>query len=83
MIERISVYIIQARNAAKYGATALLLFSDPHTDTREGKDTVYPDSWWLPTDGVQRGALRKNRGDSLTPGYPAKGQGHFIHSILI
>ncbi|GFO49279.1 N-acetylated-alpha-linked acidic dipeptidase 2-like [Plakobranchus ocellatus] len=42
-----------------------------YTGMRSGDTRVYPETWWLPPDGVQRGNIFSGDGDPLTPGYPA------------
>ncbi|KAH9509170.1 Aminopeptidase naaladl1 [Bulinus truncatus] len=56
-----------------YGATGVVIFSDPVDSTGMGRGDprVYPDTWWLPPKGVQRGTLSVWKGDVLTPGYPS------------
>ena len=49
-----------------------MLYSDPADYAVDGVEQVYPNSWWLPDTGVQRGSLNVN-GDVLTPGYPSTG----------
>ena len=52
------------------------MYSDPadYTGLNDGDDRVYPDTWWLPPDGVQRGSVFTGAGDPLTPGYPSNGE---------
>ncbi|XP_055880856.1 putative N-acetylated-alpha-linked acidic dipeptidase [Biomphalaria glabrata] len=59
--------------AASYGAIGIIIYSDPYdyTGFKEGDYRVYPDTWWLPSTGVQRGTVFTGDGDPLTPGYPA------------
>jgi len=57
--------------AASYNATGVILFNDPKDYAAEGVDKVYPNTWWLPPTGVQRGTVYPGVGDPLTPGYPA------------
>ncbi|KAH9494444.1 Glutamate carboxypeptidase 2 [Bulinus truncatus] len=59
--------------AASYGATGIIIYSDPadYTGFKSGDYRVYPDTWWLPSTGVQRGTVFTGDGDPLTPGYPA------------
>lgn len=61
------------RLAAKYGAIGVILYSDPADYSESGNEAVFPDSWWLPGTGVQRGTVMMGDGDPLTPGYPAVG----------
>ncbi|XP_070577786.1 putative N-acetylated-alpha-linked acidic dipeptidase [Ptychodera flava] len=64
----------KALHAEQYGAVGLILYSDPADYAAEDATDVYPDSWWLPDTGAQRGNLHvsDHKGDPLTPGYPAK-----------
>ncbi|XP_047143288.1 N-acetylated-alpha-linked acidic dipeptidase 2 isoform X1 [Hydra vulgaris] len=55
--------------AEKKNVSGIILFSDPDTYAPTG--VFYPDSWYLPPDGVQRGTLLRMRGDPLTRGYPS------------
>uniref|UniRef100_A0A2C9LCG1 glutamate carboxypeptidase II n=1 Tax=Biomphalaria glabrata TaxID=6526 RepID=A0A2C9LCG1_BIOGL len=59
--------------AESYGAIGVIIYSDPidHTGIKSGDTKVYPETWWLPSDGVQRGTLVSTIGDVLTPGYPS------------
>jgi len=55
--------------AEEYGAVAVILYTDP-MDYSLGT-VKYPDSWWLPEDGVQRGTVNHLDADPSTLGYPA------------
>ncbi|XP_059147924.1 putative N-acetylated-alpha-linked acidic dipeptidase [Physella acuta] len=59
--------------ANKHGATGVIMFSDPadYTGMKSGDPRVYPDTWWLPPSGSQRGTVFTGDGDPLTPGHPA------------
>ncbi|XP_048259623.1 N-acetylated-alpha-linked acidic dipeptidase 2-like [Haliotis rufescens] len=57
--------------AADHGATGVIIFSDPADYTWKGDPRVYPETWWLPGSGSQRGSVFTGNGDPLTPGYPA------------
>ncbi|OWF52174.1 putative N-acetylated-alpha-linked acidic dipeptidase [Mizuhopecten yessoensis] len=58
--------------AAQHGAIGIIIFSDPADYTLDGDTSrVYPDDWWLPPTGAQRGTTYLRTGDPLTPGYPA------------
>ncbi|XP_038074787.1 N-acetylated-alpha-linked acidic dipeptidase 2-like [Patiria miniata] len=64
----------KAKQAEAFGAIGLILYSDPADYAVDGISSVYPDSWWLPGSGVQRGSLYIQQGvggDPLTPGYPS------------
>jgi N-acetylated-alpha-linked acidic dipeptidase len=62
------------RLAEERGAIGVILFSDPDDITSGVVDKVYPDDWWLPPSGAQRGSIYLGVGDPLTPGYPAIGE---------
>ncbi|EDO42931.1 predicted protein [Nematostella vectensis] len=59
-------------NAAKAGAKAAILFNDPKDFGPVPDDQLYPNGWWLPRTGVERGSVLLGTGDPLTPRYPAK-----------
>ncbi|HEY2065299.1 MAG TPA: M20/M25/M40 family metallo-hydrolase [Gemmatimonadaceae bacterium] len=61
---------IKAREAAKHGAIALLIYSDPQDDGYVRGD-VYPSGPMRNRDGVQRGSVFNGAGDPATPGYAA------------
>lgn len=62
----------KVRLAALHGASAIIIFSDPADYTLDGDTSrVYPNDWWLPPSGAQRGTTFLGSGDPLTPGYPA------------
>lgn len=56
--------------AVKFGAKALIIYSDPQQYAVE-QDKTYPDGPWLPADGTQRGTLWTGEGDPATPGLPS------------
>ncbi|XP_014674344.1 PREDICTED: N-acetylated-alpha-linked acidic dipeptidase 2-like isoform X2 [Priapulus caudatus] len=62
-------------NAQAHGAAGVIIFSDPSDYAMDGTEpeNVYPNTWWLPPTGVQRGTLKLSSppGDPLTPSYPA------------
>ncbi|KAK3092472.1 hypothetical protein FSP39_003224 [Pinctada imbricata] len=57
--------------AERYGARGIIIYSDPADYDDSDTSHVYPDDWWLPDSGVQRGTVFLGKGDPLTPGYPA------------
>ncbi|MBN3300977.1 FOLH1 carboxypeptidase, partial [Amia calva] len=57
--------------ASDYGCVGVILYSDPADYTVDGGGRVYPEDWWLPGSGVQRGTLLMVEGDPLTPFYPS------------
>ncbi|XP_077994025.1 N-acetylated-alpha-linked acidic dipeptidase 2-like [Glandiceps talaboti] len=65
----------KALSAEQNGAIGLIIYSDPADYAVGGvtDDEVYPNDWWLPGTGAQRGNLHvsDHKGDPLTPGYPA------------
>ncbi|KAG8445767.1 hypothetical protein GDO86_010524 [Hymenochirus boettgeri] len=66
--------VAKAINAAKFGVIGVLIYSDPK-DINDGKvnpNETYPNSWYMPPSGVERGSFKENFGDQLTPYYPAK-----------
>jgi PA domain len=71
--------------AEKAGCIGMILYSDPADYAVDGITSVYPDSWWLPGTGVQRGTIKKSDGglgDPLTPMYPATGRKMFFVFLL-
>lgn len=65
----------KAHQAEIRGAKGIILYSDPEEYADDGKNTdVYPNDWFLPESGTQRGSIYLGVGDPLTPGYPATGQ---------
>uniref|UniRef100_A0A0B7AYA9 Peptidase M28 domain-containing protein n=1 Tax=Arion vulgaris TaxID=1028688 RepID=A0A0B7AYA9_9EUPU len=64
--------------AALHGAIGIIIYSDPAdcTGLNMGDPRVYPDTWWLPPTGAQRGTIFTGDGDPLTPGYPANDLGY-------
>ena len=57
--------------AAECGAEGAILYNDPADSAPQGEKETYPNTWWLPPSGVQRGNLRAVKGDPLTPEVPA------------
>ena len=60
----------KAHHAEIFGAAGIILYSDPHDYAHRDTHNFYPDSWWLPPTGVQRGSVCI-KGDPLTPGQPS------------
>ena len=65
--------------ASTFNCSGLVLYSDPadYAGYSQGSWTpdiadqqTFPDTWWLPKDGFQRGSLYIN-GDPSTPNYPS------------
>lgn len=63
----------QVENAENAGCTGLILFSDPEEVAAEGTRPidVYPNTFWLPEDGMQRGTLFNGDGDPETTLWPS------------
>ena len=53
----------------------MIIYSDP--ENYSPSHVTYPDSWYLPEDGVQRGTVLRMRGDPLSNGYPSIGKFDF------
>ena len=66
--------LLKVRNAEKAGAIGMILYSDVFNEAEVGKGNVYPNSWWLPETGAQRGSINTIQGDPATQGIPATGQ---------
>lgn len=68
--------LTQAINAAPYGVIGVLVYTDP-LDINDGLmsdiNETYPNSWYMPPSGVERGAFVTGFGDMLTPYLAAKG----------
>jgi len=60
----------KVRQAEKFGAIGVILYSDPYDYTIFGSE--YPDGWTLNRFGIQRGTINRLPGDSLSLGYPSK-----------
>lgn len=60
-------------NAESSGCGAVILFSDPAEVAAAGTggDDVYPNSFWLPGSGIQRGSIFLDDGDPETPLWPS------------
>uniref|UniRef100_A0A8I3W574 Aminopeptidase NAALADL1 n=1 Tax=Callithrix jacchus TaxID=9483 RepID=A0A8I3W574_CALJA len=63
----------KAVNAAKHRVAAVLVYTDP-ADINDGLSSpseTFPNSWYLPPSGVERGSYYEYFGDPLTPYLPA------------
>jgi hypothetical protein len=68
----VSTCISQLKNAERFGALGMVLYSDPADYNNNGMENVtYPHSWWLPPSGIQRGTVSFADGDPDTPLYPS------------
>uniref|UniRef100_A0A3P8VC33 Aminopeptidase NAALADL1 n=1 Tax=Cynoglossus semilaevis TaxID=244447 RepID=A0A3P8VC33_CYNSE len=65
----------KAINAAPFGVLGVLVYTDP-LDINDGLmsdiNETYPNSWYLPPSGVERGSFNTQFGDMLTPYLAAK-----------
>ncbi|KAG0622034.1 hypothetical protein M758_3G066300 [Ceratodon purpureus] len=61
-------------NAARAGAVAVVIYSDPFDYGNNGTQGYYPDSQWLPPSGAQRGSVYRGIGDPLTPGWASESE---------
>ncbi|XP_053134022.1 aminopeptidase NAALADL1 [Hemicordylus capensis] len=64
----------KAINGAEFGVIGVVVYTDP-ADINDGlasPEETYPNSWYLPPSGVERGSYNTYFGDLLTPYYPAK-----------
>ena len=66
---------MQAQYAEQFGCLGLLIYTDP-SDNRLVDGEAYPQSWWMPASGAQRGNVWNYDGDPLTMGYPATGENY-------
>ncbi|XP_039258717.2 putative N-acetylated-alpha-linked acidic dipeptidase [Styela clava] len=57
-------------HAEQAGCIGMILYSDPNEYTIADKG-VYPDEWFLPGTGAQRGTVFLGDGDPETPNYPS------------
>ena len=67
------LFVCKVYNAASHGASGAIIYTDPAQFAPEGPQNTFPNSWWLPDSGMQRGSAmgEKGPGDPLTPGFPA------------
>uniref|UniRef100_A0AAR2KP82 Aminopeptidase NAALADL1 n=1 Tax=Pygocentrus nattereri TaxID=42514 RepID=A0AAR2KP82_PYGNA len=65
----------KAINAAPFGVVGVLVYTEPY-DMNDGlmndNNETYPNSWYLPPSGVERGSYTSDFGDPLTPYLAAK-----------
>lgn len=64
----------KVKHAEQRGALGVVLYTDPASVAPNGTSAndVYPNSFWLPGDGIQRGTINRFDGDPFSPGWPAK-----------
>lgn len=58
-------------NAANFGCSGAILYSDPAEVAADGISDVYPKTFWLPGSGIQRGTVGMENGDPETPTWPS------------
>ena len=60
-------------NCEKAGAIGVIMYSDPEEIARQGVNAsnVYPNTFFLPESGIQRGSTISDPGDILSPGWPS------------
>ncbi|XP_053545574.1 glutamate carboxypeptidase 2-like [Bombina bombina] len=61
----------KVKNAQTFGCAGIILYSDPADYVAGDLNRVFPDDWWLPGTGAQRGTVLNTDGDPLTPFYPS------------
>ena len=59
--------------SAEFGCAAAVIFTDPQEVAAEGTgpEDVYPNKFWLPGTGMQRGSIKTRKGDPETPNWPS------------
>nr|XP_033808392.1 putative N-acetylated-alpha-linked acidic dipeptidase isoform X2 [Geotrypetes seraphini] len=69
----------KVKNGEKYGCVGMIIYSDPADYVVGSTDRVFPDDWWLPGTGAQRGSvLTSIVGDPLTPFYPSIESAYYL-----
>uniref|UniRef100_A0A8C5QH91 glutamate carboxypeptidase II n=1 Tax=Leptobrachium leishanense TaxID=445787 RepID=A0A8C5QH91_9ANUR len=68
----------KVKNGQTFGCAGMILYSDPADYVAGDLDRVFPDDWWLPGTGAQRGTVLNTDGDPLTPFYPATKSAFFL-----
>ncbi|KAM8920874.1 putative N-acetylated-alpha-linked acidic dipeptidase [Pelodytes ibericus] len=68
----------KVKNGQTFGCAGMILYSDPADYVAGDLDRVFPDDWWLPGTGAQRGTVLNTDGDPLTPFYPSKKSAFFL-----
>ncbi|KAH9322852.1 hypothetical protein KI387_017491 [Taxus chinensis] len=69
------------KTAAKHGAIAAVLYSDPQQFGGNGSQGFFPKSKWLPPDGIQMGSVMQGMGDPSTPGWPSTEKSERISDV--
>ncbi|KAK7115718.1 N-acetylated-alpha-linked acidic dipeptidase 2-like [Littorina saxatilis] len=71
----------KVKNAERFSAIAVILYSDPQDYNMDVNVTnTYPNSWWLPPTGIQRGTVGVD-GDPQTPLYPSTSYAHRLSDM--
>ncbi|KAG8560818.1 hypothetical protein GDO81_015143 [Engystomops pustulosus] len=65
-------------NGEKFGCAGMILYSDPADYVVGSLDKVYPEDWWLPGTGAQRGTVLLTNGDPRTPFYPSTNSAFYL-----
>ncbi|XP_030070036.1 glutamate carboxypeptidase 2 isoform X2 [Microcaecilia unicolor] len=68
----------KVKNGEKYGCAGMIIYSDPADYVVGSTDRVFPDDWWLPGTGAQRGTVLSTNGDPLTPFYPSIESAYYL-----
>lgn len=68
----------KVRNGELFGCAGMIIYSDPADYAFGDQERVYPDDWWLPGTGAQRGTVLRGDGDPLTPFYPSIGSAFYL-----
>ena len=73
---QLSITAVEVQFAEDNGALGVICFSDPVDFALDGRESVYPNSIWMPGMAVESGSVMLQDGDPLTPSYPALGNEH-------
>jgi len=68
---------MQVTLGERSGCVGMILYTDPSDYAQAGVHDVYPDAWWMPGTGVQRGTVKESHdgvGDPTTPYYSSVGK---------
>ncbi|XP_029454760.1 putative N-acetylated-alpha-linked acidic dipeptidase [Rhinatrema bivittatum] len=68
----------KVRNGETYGCAGMIIYSDPADYVVGSNNRVFPDDWWLPGTGAQRGTVLFTIGDPLTPFYPSIESAYYL-----
>ncbi|KAJ1102638.1 hypothetical protein NDU88_000087 [Pleurodeles waltl] len=68
----------KVQNAESFGCAGMILYCDPADYVSGAGARVYPEDWWLPGTGAQRGTILSSYGDPLTPFYPSIDSAFFL-----